>query len=611
MASSGLVMGRKLVPFVRPHWRYALATLGFGVGGFALSFAYPWIVGSLVDLLTAGGDASGGRRWSIGELALLALLAAGGHALTTYGRGHNNTKLGHAVVADVRRALFRHIQRLSVSYFTNERIGSVLAHILHDVQEATTLLYMGIIVVILDVAHLIIALCLLFALSAKLTLACLALFPLYALLFKVTNPRIRKASERMHTQFSAISGNLTEQLAGQALIKIYTAEEREAQRFDRDLARYHQLVMAQSREGHHITIAAEGLVNLGTTIVIGFGGWLALHSSLASGLTPGGITRFLGYMLIMFGPIRRFADLNTTYQTSFSALARVLRIFDIQPTITDPPVEKNAITQAPAHGHVRFDNVTFRYDDNNNSVVLDGISLEARPGERIAIVGRSGSGKSTLISLLPRLYDTTDGAITIDGVNVRDFALKTLRQSIAIVQQDTFIFSGTIRDNLAYANPDATDEEIEQAARDAHAHEFIAKLPDRYDTILGERGVNLSGGQRQRLSIARAILKNPKILIFDEATSALDAESEAIVQRALDALMRGRTCFVVAHRLSTIKDADRIIVLDDDSGSGSGRISEEGTHAELLANTNGTYARLVRHQTTPAAAAPMITSDAA
>lgn len=599
---SGFALVRKLVPFVRPHWRYALATLGFGVGGFALSFAYPWIVGSVVDLVARSKDArtDGSVEARIVTLTLMAFFAALGHAVVVYGRGHNSVKLGHSVVTDVRSALFRHIQSLSVSYFTKERVGSVLAHILHDVQEATTLLYMGIIVVILDLALLVIALCLLFTLSFELTLACIALFPAYALLFKVTNPRIRSASDRMHTQFSAISGNLSEQLAGQALIKTFTAEAREADRFDRDLTRYHQLVIAQSREGCRITIAAEMLVNLGTTVVVGFGGWLALRSIASSStlpaLTPGGITRFLGYMLIMFGPIRRFAELNTTYQTSFSALRRVFRVFDLEPTIADP---RDPVTTSPSRGHVRFVDVCFRYDNATKSsppLVLDRISLEARPGERIAIVGRSGAGKTTLVSLLPRLYDASEGSITIDDVNVRDYSLSALRQSIAIVQQDTFIFSGTIRDNLAYAKPDATQEEVERAARDAYAHEFIEKLPDRYDTILGERGVNLSGGQRQRLSIARAILKNPRILILDEATSALDAESESIVERALDRLMKGRTCFVVAHRLSTIRSADRIIVLDETNG----RVSEEGTPGELLAK-NGAYARLMRHQQTAAA----------
>jgi ABC-type multidrug transport system fused ATPase/permease subunit len=594
-----------LARYLRQHRGDAWLTMIFGVLGFLLSFAYPWIIGNIVDIATddsTGAAAAASKverlRWLIQLSAITGVL----HALVVYGRGHFNIRLGESIVTDLRRDLYAHLQKLSVRFYTRERTGSILGRVMHDVQDATSILYMGILVSAMDAAQLLIALVLLLHVNAKLTLACVLVFPLYACAFVMMNPRVRSASERVRKQLGTISGNMAERLAGQALIKTCTAEQREARKFSAEVEQHLALAVEQSHHGHLVSAIGELLVHIGTTIVVGYGGYLALRGEL----TPGQLTRFLGYVVILYGPVRRFAELNITYQTSVSAIRRVFRIFEIEPSIVDPATPRR---QAPVHGAVRFEDVRFRYADgspesrarldddpsdppqrtHDDGWVLDGVTLEAAPGERIAIIGPSGAGKTTLLSLVPRLYDATQGRVLVDGHDVRDYALDALRSSIAIVQQDSFVFTGTIRDNIAYGRPDASEQDIVEAAKAAHAHEFITRLPKGYATSLGERGINLSGGQRQRLSIARALLRNPRILILDEATSSLDAESESIVQEALERLMVGRTSFIIAHRLSTIRNADRIAVLAD------GHILETGSHDELLAR-QGAYARLMRKQ---------------
>jgi ABC-type multidrug transport system fused ATPase/permease subunit len=593
----------RLLRYVPLHRRPAIATLCFGVLGFLLSFVYPSLIGSAVDLVAGAGKGALGAadRQRLLQLVACALLTAAVHSIVVYGRGHSNVQLSNAIVTDLRRDLFTHLQKLSVRFYTKGRIGSILARILNDVQDATALVYTGLIVAALDAVQLVLAVLLLSRMSLKLTLACLTVFPFYALIFVTRNRRVRDASERLQTKLCQISGNLAELLAGQALVKTCTAEHREAERFAHDVAHHHELVVAQSHEGHVVAALGEILVDLGTTTVIGYGGWLALHGELSAGT----LTRYLGYVIIMYGPVRRFAELNMTYQTSLSAMQRVFRVFEIRPTIEAPAVPRAA---APSEGEVRFEDVWFRFEEESDEArvqldddarpssvscapawVLRGASLVAAAGERVAIVGLSGAGKTTLLSLLPRLYDVTQGRVTIDGVDVRDYTIQGLRSAIAIVQQESFLFSGSILDNIAYGRPEATPDEVIEAAKAAHAHEFIMAFPKGYRTHLGERGVNLSGGQRQRLSIARAILKNPRILILDEATSSLDAESEYVVQQALERLMRGRTSFIIAHRLSTIESADRIVVLE------AGVVAEVGTHAELL-ERGGIYHRLVARQ---------------
>jgi ABC-type multidrug transport system fused ATPase/permease subunit len=595
----------RLLGYVRPHRTYAVWTTLFGVLGFLLSFAYPWIIGSVVDLISQPRGTGAEHAERLRELTQMSVGAAVLHALVVYGRGHFNVHLGNGIARDLRRDLFEHLQRLGSAFYTRQRSGSIIARVIQDVHESMAVIYGGILVAAMDAVQLGIATILLINISLKLALACLLVLPLYGLVFAAFNARVRRASDRVAEQFSQLSANLNERVAGQALIKTYTAERRELARFGEDIEHHHRLVVDQSHHGHLVVSYGEVLVHIGTTVVIGLGGWLGLKGEL----TPGMLTRFLGYAVILYGPVRRLAELNITYQSSMAAMRRVFRLLEVEPAIAEPRAPHTAPV---TRGAVRFDNVWFRFTGSEAEArledsqaeprserappsstradwVLRGLSFEATPGERVAIVGVSGAGKTSLVSLIPRLYDVQRGQLLIDGVDVRDYALRSLRAGIAVVQQESFLFSGSIRENISYGRPGATELEMLEASRAANMDAFVESLPRKYDTELGERGINLSGGQRQRLSIARALLKQPRILILDEATSSLDAESESNVQEALERLMRGRTCFIVAHRLSTIRNADRIIVLE------GGSIVESGSHQELL-QQRGVYYRLVQKQ---------------
>lgn len=575
-----------------------------GLSKFAFNYSFPWLIGAAIDrVIEPKHETTWEARvhW-LELLATLGIVLSIGHALTSFARGYLAAKLGNRIIRDIRQDLFDHLHRLSLHFYAKERTGSIVSRIITDIQTASQIVNGGLINIALDVFNLFIGLWLIFGINWKLALATLTIMPLYGLMFRRLNPQVKSASARVQSQISKISGNVQERLAGIALIKTYAAERREAEQFNLDTEEHLDRVLTQSKLSSTVSACSEGLIHLGQTIVIGYGGYLALNSEI----TAGEMVKFLGYLAVMYLPIRRFAEINVVYQTSLAAIERVFEVFDITPKIRQKP---DAPKVTPQNGEVVFDHVTFDYDDDSDETrvrleerlatetpakprshpVINDLTLHVQAGQRIALVGPSGSGKTTLVSLLPRLYDVKSGSIKIDGMDVRDYRLRPLRRGIGIVQQDSFLFSGTIRENIAYGRPDATEQQIFEAARAANAHEFINQLPDGYESRVGERGVQLSGGQRQRISIARAILKNPRILILDEATSALDSESESLVQQALERLMAGRTCFIIAHRLSTVRNANRIVVLQ------AGKMVECGSHEELLSR-DGLYARLVHQQ---------------
>ena len=615
-ASSDATYFYRLFQYTWREKRLVFLSVLFGILGLCLPFVFPMIIGSAIDTVVLARPRNGvvptmaQREHWLMWLTLAGAVTAVVWAAAGYSKGHFTLQLGNHIITRVRRDLFEHFQKLSLQFYARERTGGIVWRLIHDVHGVANLLYAGGLLLLFDVAQLVIATVLLASISTKLALAVLSLFPFYVLTFYFFNPRVRSASDLVNRHLGQITGDAQEQFSAMALVKAYAGEERETARFMKANRQHLKFVLRQSHLGHAVGAVSEFLVHSGTAIIIGYGSYLALKGAI----TAGDLTKFLGYVGIMYGPVKRFADLNLVYQNSMASIRRIFRVFDIRPAIADAP---GAVAEVPARGEVVYENVRFRYGDESSESqvrldedeaedspykihgtvrptepgpwVLDGVSLRARAGERVALVGLSGSGKSTLAGLLPRLYDPQEGRILIDGRDVREYTLKALRTAIATVAQDSFLLSGTIRDNICYGRPDADFDQVLTASKAANAHEFISRLPDGYDTILGERGVNLSGGQRQRVSIARAILKDPTILILDEATSALDTESEALVQSALDHLMKNRTSFIIAHRLSTVRNADRILVMD------KGRIVEEGSHDELI-RRGGRYARLVKKQ---------------
>lgn len=588
------------------------ATLLTGTLGFAANLIFPALIRSLIDYVIQPHPINGviptvpqrlHHLWVLTGIGVVTALLLG---IAAYGRGHFNMKLGYRIALMIRTDLFDHLQKLSLQFYAKQRTGTLVWRLMQEVHGVNGLINAGVILFILDVSQVVSAVILLFSISGPLTIAVLCVLPFYILNFKTFNSRVRSASEIQNSQFGKLTGKVTERLTAISLIKTYGREDREREEFRIDNDEHYGNIVRQSHLGHLMGAISDILVNLGSCIVIGFGGYLALTTN--PHITAGAVTQYLAYVAILYGPVKRLSDLNLVYQNSLSSIRRVFSLFEIEPDIVEKP---EAIEEPPIFGSIRYENVRFHYAspsydrsvcldeadveqpfsecDETPRWVLNGINFEAHPGEKIALVGPSGSGKTTIALLLPRLYEVVEGRVLIDDIDVRDYKIKSLRNAISIVQQDSIILGGSIRENMLYGRPEATWDEVLEASKAANAHEFISALSNGYETILGERGVNLSGGQKQRISIARALLRNPRILILDEATSALDTESEALVQQALERLMQGRTSLIIAHRLSTVRNADRILLVR------RGRIVESGTHEELLAY-NGLYARLARVQ---------------
>lgn len=472
------------------------------------------------------------------------------------------------ILYDIRDQLFSHLQKLSMRYYSNHKVGEVISRVIHDVEQTKAFVVTGLMNIWLDSATIIIALAIMFSMNVKLTLVAILLFPFYGFSIKYFYGRLRKLTRVRSQALAEVQGHLHERIQGISVIRSFAVEDYEQQQFEKQNKNFLEKAIKHTRWNAKTFAVVNTITDVAPLLVIGYAAYEVIQGTLSIGT----MVAFVVYMDRLYNPLRRLVNSSTTLTQSLASMDRVFELMDEPYDIQDKEYAKPV---QDVQGEVTFKHVSFRYEESTNDV-LKNIDLTVQKGETIALVGMSGGGKSSLVSLIPRFYDVTEGQILLDGVDIRDYQVRSLRDHIGMVLQDNILFSDSVRMNILMGNPEATEEEMVQAAKAAKAHEFIMNLPEGYDTKIGERGVKLSGGQKQRLAIARVFLKNPPILIFDEATSALDLESEHEIQEAMERLAKDKTTFIVAHRLATITHANRIVVMKH------GEIIEMGTHEQLM-----------------------------
>lgn len=577
----------RFMGYVRPYWKQILAASVGGIIKFTLPLYVPQVTQHLLDDVYLNPALSPAAKLnelygSVGELMLVFIFF---WAPWVYVRHYYAGRAGHRSVFDLRYELYHRILRMSASFFTRHKSGGVVSRLINDVALAQDLVGSALTNVWMDAAAIIVILYFMLQIDLALTAVALIIFPFYIFFFRRLGDQIKSSSYKVQQEIESISGNLQEKIAGSLVVHAFSQEKTEQRNFGRDSEHLFSTTMHRVfLQSLNITIS-NTLTNVAPLVVTLFGGYLVIQGRL----TVGELVAFGMYVGPLYLPLQRFSELNVVLANSLAALDRIFEVMDEKPEIVDRPP---ALDLPQTAGRVEFDHVSFAYAGEHP--VLHEVTFAALPGQKIALVGHSGSGKTTITSLIPRFYDASEGTVRLDGYNVRDLKLSALRRHIGLVLQDPILFSGSIRENILYGNPKATEEQITAACRDANAYDFIMALPQGFDTEAGERGVFLSGGQKQRLTIARAFVKDPKILILDEATSNLDSVSERLIQEALERLMANRTTFIVAHRLSTVIHADVILVLYQ------GRIVETGTHADLV-KADGVYQRLYFKQLEAAA----------
>ena len=554
----------RILSYIKPYLPRLIAAAICTVLAAAGNLYVPWIIKDVIDKVLADKNADMLNIIAAGIIIIFFI-----RGVCFYGQNYLMSYVGERVIIDIRSAVYEKLQRLSVSFYDKNKTGTIMSYVTNDVSALQAAMVQNTIDMITEGSVLIGSITAMVYLDWKLTLFTFCTFPFVLWLMDFFGKRIRKSGRRIQECTADITSILQETVSSARVIKSFVREDYEIERFCNQNFANFRANMKNAQLMALLTPVIEFVAALGVTAIIWYGG----HGVIDGDLTAGSLVAFLVYAVNISNPVKRLTRVIGSIQRALAAAQRVFYILDMKEEIAEV---SGAKVLPQIEGAVEFKNVSFAYSKGEQ--VLQDVSFKAEPGEVVAIVGPSGAGKSTIANLLPRFYDTTAGSITIDGHNIAEVTLNSLREQVGIVPQETVLFNGTLYDNILYGRLEATREEVEAAAKAANAHNFIMEFPNGYETMLGDRGLNLSGGQRQRIAIARAILKNPRVLILDEATSALDTESERIVQEALDRLMVGRTSFVIAHRLSTIKNANKILVLQ------RGRIVEVGTHDELMAN---------------------------
>lgn len=566
---------KRLLLFIKPY----LPKLGGAVICIIMAAAanlyVPWIIKDIIDDVLANRDMVMLNTIAGGIIIVFFL-----RGLFYYGQTYLVSYIGQRVIIDVREVLFIKFQRLQLAYYEKRQTGTVMSYITNDVAALQAALVDSLIEMVTEGSILVGSICTMFYLDWKLSLLTFVTVPLIAQAMNVFGRKLKASGTVIQERTADITSLLQETISAVRIVKSFVREAYEIDRFKKQNELNFRAQMKNVQLMSLLTPTVEFLSAVAVTFIVWFGGYEVVNGIL----TAGSLIAFLTYAVNLANPVKRISRVYGTIQKAMAAADRVFEVLDLEEEIKD---KETALDLPCIEGKVSLEHVSFSY--KKGTMALRDLSITANPGDMVAIVGPSGAGKSTIANLLPRFYDVTEGCVKIDDIDVRDVRVDSLREQIGIVPQETMLFSGSVAFNIRYGRLDATEEEIIAAAKAANAHEFIMEMPNGYETQVSERGANLSGGQRQRISIARAILKNPRVLILDEATSALDTESEKVVQAALDKLMLGRTSFVIAHRLSTILKADKIIVLEN------GSLKECGTHEELLA-LGGLYTNLYNIQ---------------